>query len=274
MSMSMGMTLNNTQLLQICREVCAIARNTGGFIRQEVNNLNQNQIESKSLHNLVTYVDKKAEIQLVGLLQELMPQAGFIVEENTVKKREGEYQWVVDPLDGTTNFVHRVPIFSVSIALMHNHEVVLGVVYEINRDECFWAIKDGGAFLNHNPIKVSETPFISDSLLATGFPYYDYSRLNQYMELFTWCLRNSRGVRRLGSAAVDLAYVACGRFDGFFEYSLSPWDVAAGSLLVREAGGLVTDFRGQNNFVMGREIMATNAKITKELFEKVSKAFI
>lgn len=270
----MSQTLNNTQLLQICREVCVIARNTGGFIRQEVNNLNQNHIETKSLHNLVTYVDKKAEIQLVELLQELMPQAGFIVEENTVKNREGEYQWVVDPLDGTTNFVHRVPIFSVSIGLMYKHEVILGVVYEINRDECFWAIKDGGAFLNDSPIKVSDTPFVSESLLATGFPYYDYSRLDHYMELFTWCLRNSRGVRRLGSAAVDLAYVACGRFDGFFEYSLSPWDVAAGSLLVKEAGGRVSDFRGQNNFISEREIIASNKQIYDELFGKISHAFI
>lgn len=263
--------INNLRTL--CSEVCLIAKTTGEFIRREVNQLHQNQVETKSIHNFVTYVDKAAEEQLVEKLQQLIPEAGFIVEENTIEKQDREYQWVVDPLDGTTNFIHGVPVFSISIALMHHKEVLLGVVYEINHDECFWAVKGGGAFMNGDPIKVSGAATVHESLLATGFPYYDYSRLNQYMELFTWCLRNSHGVRRLGSAAVDLAYVACGRFDGFFEYSLSPWDVAAGSLLVEEAGGKVSDFNGGKNQIFGREIIATNGRIAEELLSKVRQAF-
>jgi myo-inositol-1(or 4)-monophosphatase len=261
-------------LRALCTEVCLIAKTTGQLIREEVDKLQRSQIETKSIHNFVTYVDKTAEEQLVEKLQKLIPEAGFIVEENTIDKQGREYQWVVDPLDGTTNFIHGVPVFSISIALMHRDEVLLGVVYEINHDECFRAIKGGGAFLNGEPIKVSEAATLHESLLATGFPYYDYSRLQQYMELFTWCLRNSHGVRRLGSAAVDLAYVACGRFDGFFEYSLSPWDVAAGSLLVQEAGGRVTDFSGERNYIFGREITATNARISNELLAKVRNAFV
>jgi myo-inositol-1(or 4)-monophosphatase len=260
-------------LRALCAEVGLIARDTGDFIRKEVDRLHHTQIETKSIHNFVTYVDKTAEEQLVEKLQKLIPEAGFIVEENTIEKQGHEYQWVVDPLDGTTNFIHGVPVFSISIALMHFDKVLFGVVYEINHDECFWAIKGGGAFMNGEPIKVSEAATVHESLLATGFPYYDYSRLQQYMELFTWCLRNSHGVRRLGSAAVDLAYVACGRFDGFFEYSLSPWDVAAGSLLVREAGGRVTDFSGESNYIFGREIIATNKLIEDELLGKVKEAF-
>ncbi len=269
--------MNHTEeinyLRTLCAEVGIIARNTGEFIRKEVDRLQLSQVETKSLHNFVTYVDKTAEEQLVEKLQALLPEAGFIVEENTIEQQDKEYQWIVDPLDGTTNFIHRVPVFSISIALMHRKEIVLAVVYEINHNECFWAVKCGGAFLNNEPIKVSKAATVHESLLATGFPYYDYSRLDQYMELFTWCLRNSHGVRRLGSAAVDLAYVACGRFEGFFEYSLSPWDVAAGSLLVQEAGGKVTDFSGGDHFVFGREIMATNHKIADELLVKVKDAF-
>ncbi len=269
----MSKTEEINYLRALCAEVGLIARDTGDFIRKEVDRLQHTQIETKSIHNFVTYVDKTAEEQLVEKLQALLPEAGFIVEENTIDKKGKKYQWVVDPLDGTTNFIHGVPVFSVSIALMQHDEVVLGVVYEINHNEYFSAVKGGGAFLNNVPIKVSEAATVHESLLATGFPYYDYSRLNQYMELFTWCLRNSHGVRRLGSAAVDLAYVACGRFDGFFEYSLSPWDVAAGSLLVKEAGGRVTDFSGGANHVFGREIMATNKLIADELLVKVKEAF-
>ncbi|MEE4178198.1 MAG: inositol monophosphatase family protein [Bacteroides sp.] len=258
---------------RLCRQVYDLAKGTGEFIRKEVDRLQHHQIESKGIHNFVTYVDKTAEKQLVEGLQKLLPEAGFIVEENTIDKQGESLQWVVDPLDGTTNFIHGVPVFSISIALMKDKEILLGVVYEINQDECFWAVKGKGAFLNDEPIRVSEAPTVNDSLLATGFPYYDYSRLDQYMKLFTWCLRNSHGVRRMGSAAVDLAYVACGRFDGFFEYSLSPWDVAAGALIVREAGGLVTDFCGGDNPVFGREIIATNPLIFDELLDKVREAF-
>ena len=264
------MTLN---LEKITLEVCDVAKAAGKFIRGELGRLKSSQVESKSQHNYVTYVDKTAEEQLVKSLQKLLPEAGFIVEEQTITKKGERYQWVVDPLDGTTNFIHGLPCFSVSIALMDGQEVIAGVVYEINQNEIFYAWKDGGCYLNGKKTRVSEAPSLNDSLVATGFPYYDYSLLEKYMELFTWCLRNTHGVRRLGSAAVDLAYVACGRFEGFFEYSLSPWDVAAGSLLVTEAGGKVTDFSGGGNHVFNKEIVAGNTGVYDELMEKVGEAF-
>lgn len=261
-------------LEEFTREVCQIAEEAAAFIRGEVKRLRSSHIEAKGLHNYVTYVDKKAEELIVGELQKLLPEAGFVVEENTISKKGDRYNWLVDPLDGTTNFIHGLPCFSVSIALMDQQQVVIGVVYEINQDEMFYAWKDGGCYLNGEKVRVSEATALDQCLLATGFPYFDYSLLEKYMELFTWCLRNTHGVRRMGSAAVDLAYTAAGRFDGFFEYSLSPWDVAAGSLLVQEAGGQVTDFRGQNNQVFGRQIVASNRLIHKELMDKIKEVFL
>ena len=253
----------------LCLQVCDVAREVGQYIREELPRLRSSDIESKGLHNYVTHVDTTAEKRIVKALEQMLPDAGFIVEEESISKEGDTHRWVVDPLDGTTNFIHGLPCFSVSIALMEGQEVVLGVIYEVARDECFYAWKGGGAWLNDEPIRVSQAASLGESLLATGFPYFDYSLLEQYMELFTWCLRNTHGVRRIGSAAVDLAYVACGRFEGFFEYSLSAWDVAAGSLIVTEAGGMVTDFRGGDNFVFGKEIVATNRGIHPPLMEKV-----
>jgi myo-inositol-1(or 4)-monophosphatase len=261
------------ELKKICVEVCEIAKNTGSFIRKEVDGLKHNDIESKGIHNFVTYVDKKAEEQIISELKKLIPDAGFIAEEETESIKDKEFTWIIDPLDGTTNFIHGLPCFSISIALMQNDEIVLGVVYEINQDECFYATKGDGAFLNGKQISVSKAKTINDSLLATGFPYYDYSRLENYMELFVYFLRNTHGVRRLGSAAVDLAYVACGRFEGYFEYSLNAWDVAAGSLIVKEAGGKVSDFKGGNNYLFGREIVASNEGIYSEFISKIKNAF-
>jgi len=262
-----------TAYRQLCLQACDVAKDAGAYIRGELPRLRASDIKTKGLHNYVTHVDTTAEKRIVKALEQLLPEAGFIVEEESIRKEGGEYRWVVDPLDGTTNFIHGLPCFSVSIALMHKEEVVVGVVYEINQDECFYAWKGGGAYLNEQPIHVSEAGSLNESLLATGFPYFDYSLIDSYMELFTWCLRNTHGVRRIGSAAVDLAYVACGRFEAFFEYSLSPWDVAAGSLLVTEAGGRVTDFSGGNNHVFNKEIVAANGGVYDELMQKVRDAF-
>ncbi len=258
---------------QLLQEVRLIAKTAGEFIREEAGKLRNEDIKSKGLHNYVTYVDHTAERMIVEKLQKLLPEAGFIVEEETISKKGEVYNWVVDPLDGTTNYIHSIPVYSVSIALMKEKEVILGVVYEVNLDECFWAAKGKGAFLNGKPIQVSKAATLGDSLLATGFPYFDYSLMDKYMDLFVWSLQNTHGVRRLGSAAVDLAYVACGRFEGFFEYSLSPWDVAAGSLIVKEAGGIVSDFSRKDNYIFGKEIVATNRLIFQELIAKVESVF-
>lgn len=258
----------------VCHKVCDIAKEAGEFIRRELTRISSIDVQTKSKHSYVTYVDKSAEELIVSKLQVLIPEAGFIVEENTIDTKGESYNWVVDPLDGTTNFIHGIPAFSVSIALMKKDEVVLGVVYGIMQDECFHAIKGHGAFLNGHPMMVSEAAELQQSLLATGFPYYDYERLDAFMDLFRWCMQHTRGLRRLGSAAIDLAYVACGRFEGFFEYGLNAWDVAAGVLLVEEAGGKVTDFQHGKNYIFGRELVATNRKIHDEFLVQVSSSFI
>jgi len=210
---------------------------------------------------LVSYVDKESERRIVAALQVLLPESGFIAEEGTTTKRGERFNWVIDPLDGTTNFIQGVPVYAVSIGLLDGDELVLGVVYEVGRDECFYAWKNGGAYLNGEPIHVSNRNNIHDTLLATGFPYNDFSRMGEYMKFLEWTMKNARGVRRLGSAATDLVYVACGRFDAFWEYDLKPWDVAAGAVIVKEAGGIVTDYSGGDNFLFGREIVASNGLI-------------
>lgn len=260
--------------LDVCPKVCDIAKEAGAFIRKELMHIRSSDVETKSKHSYVTYVDKSAEELIVSKLQALIPEAGFIVEENTIDTMGDTYNWVVDPLDGTTNFIHGVPAFSVSIALMKKDDVVLGVVYGIMQDECFYAVKGYGAHLNGRPIMVSKAAELSQSLLATGFPYYDYDRLDAFIVLFRWCMQHTRGLRRLGSAAIDLAYVACGRFEGFFEYGLHAWDVAAGVLLVEEAGGKVTDFQNGENYIFGKELVATNRKIHDEFLVQLSASFI
>ncbi len=264
----------NIDLQQLTMKVCQLSRETGKYLKGEVKKLRSAEIETKGLNNFVTYVDKTSEQQLMQALKKILPEAGFIAEESPGAKTADQYNWVIDPLDGTTNFIHGLPVYSISIALMENDEVVSGVVYEPNQDECFYAWKGSPAFLNNKVIEVSKSATINDSLLATGFPYYDYSKLDQYLELFHFLLKNSQGIRRFGSAAVDLAYVACGRFDGFYEYSLHPWDVAAGSLIVKQAGGILSDFSGKENFIFGKEIVATNHKVYNEFMQMMKKYFV
>ena len=244
-------------LEKITAEVSALARFTGEFVRNAAANFSTESIEYKGLNDMVSYVDKETEIRLVEGLRRILPEAGFIAEEGTVQQAQNqEFAWIIDPVDGTTNYMHGLPIFAISIALQQNDKIISGVVYEINRDECFMAWLGGGAYLNEKPIKVSSAKYLKDSLIATGFPYYDFDLMENYINILKELMQNSHGLRRLGAAAVDLAYTACGRFEGFFEYNLKPWDVAAGTLIVQEAGGIVTDFKGGNDFVFGRELIA------------------
>jgi myo-inositol-1(or 4)-monophosphatase len=261
----------NLELLT--KQVANLSRAIGSYIRSEVNNLNPEDIEKKGVNDFVTYVDKTAEKRLVSELSRVLPEAGFLVEEETGHETKEKYNWIIDPLDGTTNFLHGVPIYSISIGLVQNGTLVSGVVLEINQNECFYAWKNGGAYLNGNPISVSKSKDLENSLIATGFPYTDFSRIDGYMKSFEHLLKSSRGMRRLGSAAADLAYVACGRFDAFYEYGLHPWDVAAGALLVQEAGGVVTDFEGEQNFLHGREIIACNAGVFNEFLSLIQSFF-
>jgi myo-inositol-1(or 4)-monophosphatase len=260
-------------LKNICKQVVKLSGKVGKFIREEKNRISSKDIEIKGVHNYVTYVDKESEKRLVAELSKIFPEAGFIVEEETIDKKGFRYNWVIDPLDGTTNFIHSIPVFAISIALMDNEEIIVGVVYDIMQDECFYAWEGGGAWLNDRPIKVSKARKLDNSLIATGFPYTGFDKMNDYLLMIKDILDRSHGIRRLGSAAIDLVYVACGRLEGFYEYGLNPWDVAAGALIVSEAGGQVTDFDGGEQFIHGRRIIATNRNIYPELFHIIQKYF-
>ncbi len=261
-------------LEKIYKEVEELTIDTGNFIQKEEKNIRTGDIEVKGLHNFVTYVDKQAEQKLVEGLLKILPESGFIVEEETISKKGEQYNWVIDPLDGTTNFIHGLPCYSISIGLMHDSEVVLGIIYDISQKECFHAVKDKPSYLNDKIIKVSPAPELSDSLIATGFPYYDYGKLDKYMEVLKYFMKKTHGVRRLGSAAIDLAYVACGRFEGFYEYGLNPWDVAAGAFIVQQAGGKVSDFNGTDNYIFGKEIIASNSFIFDDILSSIKKYFM
>lgn len=260
-------------LQQLTIQVANLARTAGKLLKNELKDFSVDDVETKGWHDFVSYVDKNTEDMLVAELGKILPEAGFIAEENQDLKKAGRFNWVIDPLDGTTNFIHGIPVFSVSIALMDGDEVISGVVHEANLEECFYAWKNGGSFVNGKPISVSDAEKLGDSLLATGFPSSDYSKLKPYLEMFTRLLHVSHGVRRIGSAAVDLAWVACGRFEGFYEYGLNPWDVAAGALIVEQAGGRITDFSGGDGYIFGRELLATNSAIHEEFLAEMKKYF-
>ena len=257
-------------LKNLCNEIEDAAKTAAEFILRESDVFDINKIESKGLNNFVSYVDKGSEKMLIERLGRLIPEAGFIAEEGTSEKRGAKYNWIIDPLDGTTNFLHGVRPFAISIGLMEDDEVVAGVVHEVGGNETFTAWKNGGAWLNKKRIYVSNIPKLSGSLAATGFPYNLFDRLDPYMNLLTYLVKNTHGLRRLGSASIDLAYVACGRFELFFEYDLKLWDIAAGMLLVREAGGRFSDFSGNMNGLTGDETVASNALIYDEIIEIIS----
>lgn len=251
-----------------------IVKKTAKFIKSEYGNVAEHRIEHKGLNDLVSYVDKTAEQILVKDLGTLFPKATFVTEEATIENQKSEYMWIIDPLDGTTNFLHNIPHFSVSIALVYQNEPILGIVHDITRDECFWAFKDSGAYINDKPIKVSQSKELLTSVLGMGFPYRKYTNVKAVAESLEYFLKNTRGLRRIGSAALDLAYVAAGRLDAFYEVNLSAWDVAGGIILVREAGGKVQDFQGEDNALFGMEIIASNPNIIDELRTKIQDFYI
>jgi len=246
---------------------------TGQFIREQSLGRSQMEVEVKGRHNYVTFVDKTSEKLLVERLSEVLPGSGFIAEEGTASPVKDGYNWIIDPLDGTTNFIHGAPPYAISVGLMHKEDLCLGVILEITTWECFYAEKGKGAFLNGQAIKVTQNLKVSDCLFATGFPYTEYEHLPKFMKTLEHFMHHSHGLRRLGSAAADLAYVACGRYDGFFEYGLNAWDVAAGIIIVQEAGGRVGDFGGGSGFIFGREIVASNSVVYEE-FQKTIESLM
>jgi myo-inositol-1(or 4)-monophosphatase len=261
-------------LKKMCQAMEDVAIEAAQFITQEAKRFEPGMTEKKGKNDFVSYVDREAEKIIVDKLGLLLPEAGFKVEENTSSKIGERYCWVVDPLDGTANFIQGIHPYAVSIGLTDGEEIIAGVVAEAAGTELFKAWKDGGAWLNGERITVSATSSAADSFVATGLPYSDFSRLTEYMKCLDHLLKNTRGVRRLGAASVDLAYVAAGRFDMFFEYGLKPWDVAAGTILITEAGGIVGDFSGKRKGMICNDIIATNGIVFNEMVEIISKFMV
>lgn len=258
-------------LKSIDLEVVDVCRSVARFIRTERENFDTTRVEQKEkFNNLVSYVDKESEKKLVAVLSKLLPQAGFITEEGTVEQSKShEYNWIIDPLDGTTNFLHGLPVYAISIGLSYKQQVILGVVHDVVHDESYHAIQNGKAYCNDRVIAVTPSKSLSETLLATGFPYFQFDKTEAYLDIIKTFLDKTHGIRRLGSAAMDLAYVASGKLDGFFEYNLNAWDVAAGSFIVQQAGGKVTDFSGGNNFLFGGELCASNTNIHTEMLDVI-----
>jgi len=242
--------------------VVEISRSVGSFLKSEQEKILATDIEMKGRSNdLVSRADKEAEKRFVTFLANLYPDSGFIAEEGTSEKKGEELNWIIDPLDGTTNYLYGIPCYCTSVALVKNGELILGVIYDPEMDACFTAEKGQGAFLNGKKISVSSQENIAHALIATGFPYDDADRQRIYLDILGEVNRQTRGIRRLGSAALDMAYVACGRFDAFYEYGLQPWDVAAGAIIIREAGGVVSDFKGGDEFLFGRTLACSNKSL-------------
>lgn len=258
-------------LAQVEKGVISVCYEVSEFMRKEQAAFDRSRIEQKTgFNNLVSYVDKESEKMIVSALEKLVPQAGFITEEGTVAQAlEEEYAWIIDPLDGTTNYLHGLPLFAISIALVRNKKPILGVVHNVVPNECFHSIGNGKAYCNDTEIRVSAISSLNESLLATGFPYYHLDKRDVYLDIIKDFLAKTHGIRRLGSAAIDLAYVACGRLEGFFEYNLNAWDVAAGTFILEQAGGKVTDFKGGDNFIFGGEMCASNTAIHAEMLDTI-----
>ena len=259
---------------KICLDAMEVVKEGATYIRDRHENRQDLNIEVKGRQNFVTEVDKKAEQILIAGLSELLPESGFIAEEGTSSRKGEIYNWVIDPIDGTTNFIHAVFPFAISVGLIENEEIVAGIIYEFGLDEYFYAWKGGGAWLNGHPIHVSGVKQIENALIATGFPYTNFTYLEEFMESIEYFMKNSHGLRRLGSAATDIAYVACGRYDAFYEYGLSPWDIAAGLLLVKEAGGKVSNFKGREDPLFQEDVICSNSRCHSEFQETIEKIML
>ena len=249
------------------------ARRAGQIINRASNDLDLIQVTTKQPNDFVTEVDKAAEAVIIDTLQDAYPSYGILAEESGSSAGKGdsdsEFQWIIDPLDGTTNFIHGMPQYAVSIALAKAGVIEQAVVFDPNRNELFTASKGGGAFLNERRIRVSRRNKLQDSLIGTGFPYRMFDHIDTYLAIFKELAQKTAGQRRPGAASLDLAYVACGRFDGFWEFGLSPWDMAAGALLISEAGGLVSDMRGEANYLETGNMIAGTPKVFAPLLNLI-----
>jgi myo-inositol-1(or 4)-monophosphatase len=255
-----------SELLQVAVEA---AQEAGKFLKESVGKVKTVEAKAGEVRNLVSEIDRRSEEKIIRHIRSRFPAHAILAEESGGDTSPAEYRWIIDPLDGTTNFLHGVPIYSVTIGVEHGGEVIAGVVYDPKSDELFTAEKGTGAYLNGQRISVSRTEDLINSLLVTGFPY-DLESNPYVAEYFVRFLNASRGLRRLGSAALDLAYVAAGRFDGYWESVLQPWDMAAGVLLVREAGGTISDFAGGPTSIYQKRILASNGIIHDDMVRILS----
>ena len=243
------------------------ARRAGNVINRGARDLDLLTVTSKGPKDFVSEVDREAERQIVETLLAAYPDHAILAEEGTAKgaNADAENVWIIDPLDGTTNFLHGFPQYCVSIALAHRGQITQGVIYDPCRNDLFTATRGRGAFLNDRRIRVSRRTHLRDCLIGTGFPFRDGSYLDIYLKMMKTMIESTAGLRRPGAAALDLAYVGAGFYDGFWEVGLNPWDVAAGSLLVQEAGGLIGDLSGEGDFLHGGQVIAASPKIFAQM---------
>ena len=247
------------------------ARAAGDLIVRKINKIPDLQIEVKGTNDFVTEVDRQAEERIIETLWKSFPDHGFQGEELGEIEGAGEYRWIIDPLDGTTNFLHGFPHFAVSLACQHKGKIIHGVVYDPLKQELFSASRGEGATLNNRRIRVTAIKSTKGALLGTGFPFKQPQEIDHFLKVFSEFFSSASDIRRAGSAALDLAYVAAGRLDGFWESGLHAWDIAAGTLLVREAGGLATDFSGDEHFLKNGEIIVGNPRILADMLRKIQK---
>lgn len=245
------------------------ARRAGQIITRASQDVDLLKVSSKRQNDFVTEVDRAAEDAIVGILREAYPDHAILAEESGESGPESEYRWIIDPLDGTTNFIHGMPQYAVSIALEHRGQMQSAVVFDPVRNEMFTASRGRGAFLNDRRIRVSRRAKLGEALLGTGFPYRVWDHVDAYLGMFKSLMEKTSGLRRPGAAALDLAYVACGRFDGFFEIGLSPWDIAGGSLLVSEAGGLVGNLQGETGYMESGNLVAATPRIYPAILQAI-----
>ena len=260
--------MNQTELKRMTLAVCDIAKSAGSYIKEERAKFSLSKVERKHAHDYVSYVDKGSEQRIVSALRQLLPEAGFITEEGSAGHDQEQLVWVIDPLDGTTNFIHQFPPYAVSIALMQGQQVIIGVVYEICANECYYAWQGGGAYLDSTPIHVSHQE-IEDALLCFQLPYNSEAYKPTAKHFIDTFYGHCASIRMMGSAAIALCYVAAGRLDGYAEQYLGQWDFMAGGLIVREAGGSVTDFSGSADFTQGNSVVATNGIIQQHILNAI-----
>lgn len=249
------------------------ARRAASIITRASFEVEQLRVTTKNHNDFVTEVDQAAEQAIIDVLRQAYPDHAILAEESGASANlhdENEHVWIIDPLDGTTNFIHGFPQYAVSIALQYRGQITQAVVYDPTRNELFTASKGAGAFLNDKRLRVAKRDKLADALIGTGFPYSDLSKLDEYIKMFHLMTQKSAGLRRPGAAALDLAYVAAGRLDGFFEKNLKPWDIAAGALLITEAGGIVANFSGESDYLYKGDVIAGSPKVFGQMLNLLS----